>query len=456
MARGPFMVRILALTLTTWLTPPAYSQQKYALVIGISGAPLSSPTDSGLLYADRDAREFADFIGTREGRAFPPNNVHLVTNQQADRDRLFQEFRWLKQSAGPADLVYVFFAGHGVEFDNESYFLPADANRKNVDSAGIPMREFFTKVTRDLSAKQVVVFVDACHSAAAMEGARDHQTIDIQREWDRLNSKEGQVAMAIFSSLSNQQSWEDPELGGGHGLFTWYLLEGLRGAAHATGDGWITAASVLEYVRAKVEAQSLSKFSRQTPISTPDFRTEFRLAITKPGTSTQASQPDSFLTGAIEVSSVERGIVYIDGREMGRVFERGRKTFQRIPVGKHTVELRGATAVASVPVTVEVGAISYSNFGDANPIDNSGRLPVGKLHVDSELGLSGDFYIDNHLVGKLAPGGSLQVDNVIAGNHRYTLVGTDGTRTEGQATVLAGPTLSLSLAPVTNLRAIVH
>jgi Caspase domain len=173
-----------------------------------------------------DAEDFAAFIETPQGGSFQQSNVHVVTNSAATREQLYAEFDWLYSTAESNDLVYVFFAGHGIEYRNTSYFLPYDASKGHRDAFGIPMPELFHKVTDYLSVKQVIVFIDACHAAGAAEGARSPLSIDIQKQWNTLNDKEGQISMALFSSLAYQKSWEDADFL--HGLFTWYLLEGLK------------------------------------------------------------------------------------------------------------------------------------------------------------------------------------------------------------------------------------
>jgi hypothetical protein len=207
--------------------------------------------------------------------------------------------------------VYVFFAGHGVEYRNQLYFLPYEADRDHPDVDGIPMDVFFRKATRDLLAKQVVVFIDACHAAGAEQG-RSPLSVDIQKQWDSLNQKEGPFSMALFSSLAYQKSWEDPQLGGGHGLFTWYVLEGLKGAAAASSEGYITANSLLSYARDKVEARSRARFpAAQTPSASPEFRGDFVLGYTEPSPATQnrsspstpTPQPVSGPCGPVRASS---------------------------------------------------------------------------------------------------------------------------------------------------------
>jgi TPR repeat protein len=251
--------------------------EKFALVIGVAGYP-SFPNGEQVRYAGRDAESFAAFIETPQGGSFPKSNVHLLTNSNASRADLYREFDWLFNIAGPNDLVYVFFAGHGMEYRSRGYFLPYDASKERPDDRGIPMGDFLQKTTRDLLAKQVVVFIDACHSAAATEGARAPLSVDVEREWRALNQKQGQFSMALFSSSASQKSWEDPDLGGGHGLFTWYLLEGLQGGAAQTSRGLITANNLWNYVREKVEERSRNRFHEvQTPLASADFKTDFVL-----------------------------------------------------------------------------------------------------------------------------------------------------------------------------------
>jgi HEAT repeat protein len=270
-------IRLAVLLLFVHTLSPAFGQKKLAVVIGIAGYP-GFPEGERLKFAGDDAASFAKFIETPAGGNFQAQNVHVLTNQTADRTGIYNEFNWLYEEAGPNDTVYVFFAGHGTEFRGVYYFLPYGASKEEPDALGIPMTEFYRKVTRDLAAKQIVVFVDACHAAMAQEG-RSSGSIDIEKEWDQQSQKAGQIAMALFSSLGNERSWEDPSLGGGHGLFTWYLLEGLKGQAPRTPEGFITADNLWNYVRDKVVDRSKKQFpEQQTPIASSQFRADLPLA----------------------------------------------------------------------------------------------------------------------------------------------------------------------------------
>ena len=69
--------------------------------------------------------------------------------------------------------------------------------------------------------------------------------------------------LAVFTaSEARQISREGRQWGGGHGVFTHYLLEGLRGAADANGDGIVTFAEAADYTTRQVSEETTA---RQNP-----------------------------------------------------------------------------------------------------------------------------------------------------------------------------------------------
>ena len=65
---------------------------------------------------------------------------------------------------------------------------------------------------------------------------------------DRIAAGKGRIIMT--ASGANEVSAEDDQLG--HGVFTYYLVEGLKGKADADRDGFITVDEAYLYVSAKV------------------------------------------------------------------------------------------------------------------------------------------------------------------------------------------------------------
>jgi uncharacterized caspase-like protein len=90
-----------------------------------------------------------------------------------------------------------------------------------------------------------------------------------------------QVALAspgrliLTASEASELSFESEKVGQGHGLFTWFLLQGLRGQADADRDEIVTAGELVEYVRGQVIEASDGKqhpnpsgqYDRNLPLS---------------------------------------------------------------------------------------------------------------------------------------------------------------------------------------------
>jgi Caspase domain len=120
-------VKICCVALVFATLVNAKSFDKHALVIGIADYK-TFPADQKLKYADRDAKRFSDFIKTTEGGGFKEGNIHVLINASATRLNIFKEINVLSKLVDSGDLVYIFFAGHGVLDETEAaFFMPVDA-----------------------------------------------------------------------------------------------------------------------------------------------------------------------------------------------------------------------------------------------------------------------------------------------------------------------------------------
>jgi uncharacterized caspase-like protein len=79
---------------------------------------------------------------------------------------------------------------------------------------------------------------------------------------ERLTRSRGRVV--ITASGPNEVALELPALG--HGIFTYYLLEGLSGKADRNGDGIVTVSELYEYVEDQVDRRARAAGGRQRPM----------------------------------------------------------------------------------------------------------------------------------------------------------------------------------------------
>ena len=164
------------------------------------------------------------------------------------------------------DLVTIYFAGHGTpgspDTPDNLYLLPYDVDYDRIASTGFPMWDIETAIKRFVKAKKVVVIADACHSGGignsfdiARRGGRGIKVNPINTSLNNL-SKVGDGVCVISAAGDREYSQEGKQWGGGHGVFTHYLLEGLQGRADDNRDGFVTMEEAYQYLFDRVRSET--------------------------------------------------------------------------------------------------------------------------------------------------------------------------------------------------------
>jgi len=255
-------------------TPPPSVGNRWAVIIGVGR--YENPQIPPLRYTVADAEAMYRTLTGAAG--FKKDNVLLLTDR-SDRKPTLKNIKYalgtfLARNARKDDTVLIFFAGHGApEIDQRGlerdglakYLIPMDADPEDLYSTALPMDELQTIFGR-LESDRVVAFLDACYSGAAggrtfaskktRAGGVDDQFLD------RLTRSRGRAI--ITASRPAEVSIELPELG--HGLFTYYTVAGLKGAADGNRDGIVTLQELYEYVEAEVSKKSRAVGGNQHPV----------------------------------------------------------------------------------------------------------------------------------------------------------------------------------------------
>jgi uncharacterized caspase-like protein len=154
------------------------------------------------------------------------------------------------QQADWDDLVVIYFAGHGAPDPGRPdnlYLLPADSDLNALASTGFPMWDVKTALRRQISSERVIVIADACHSAGTADGdaVGGGGSNAISGGFAELFTPSRRLMMTAADT--NEFAQED-ERWGGNGVFTHFLLDGLKGAADADNDGIVTFTEVFDHV----------------------------------------------------------------------------------------------------------------------------------------------------------------------------------------------------------------
>ena len=252
----------------------------WAVVVGINDYPNTRRLKYAVADAEAFYRHLVDVI------QIPAENVTLLLNREARLSRLRSSLgTHLKKKAGKEDMVIIYFAGHGATEKDvlspdgdglEKYLLPYDVDPQDLYASALPMREI-SHIFYRIQSQRVIFIADSCYSGAS--GGRTISLSGVRANisdafLDRIAGGKGTVIMT--ASGANEVSAEDEKLQ--HGVFTFYLLEGLTGAADADKDGLVTVDEAYRYVSTHVPRATGQE---QHPVKKGTVEGRLILSITK-------------------------------------------------------------------------------------------------------------------------------------------------------------------------------
>lgn len=244
--------------------PTIKGPQTFAIVMGISRYKYVRP----LAYADKDAELFRDYLKSPGGGSVKDDNIFCLLNEEANNSNFWGKgFQWLKaKQLQQGDRLFIYLAGHGDAIDEEQFFfLGYDCNPKGdknnyLVSGAIQLYNLKKKIGKETNKGVEVFFImDACRSNELPGGAEGQNFLNMAIS----EKKVGDIMM--LATAAGQESLEDVSIGNGHGLFTYYLVDGLSGLADTEGapDNKITFKEIKSYVDKNVPSLALRQFKKK-------------------------------------------------------------------------------------------------------------------------------------------------------------------------------------------------
>jgi len=284
--------------------------RSYAVVIGVSKYR-NLPRESQLAYAEPDAQMIFKVLISKEGGAFPAGNVHMLTDEKATLANIRQEINtWLPSQAKEDDRVLIYFAGHG---------FPRSIHRQGLSRAlryrsrqpgafpAFPWTSWGQAIGGKIHAKSKILLTDACHSGAITP----EDSADLNQKLMKLNTS----LFSLTASRDREASNEGAGFGGGHGVFTYYVVKGMEGQADLTPrDGKVTADELAEYVRSEVRRATNAEQNPTSDKSSfdPNMFLAYVPANAPPGT------PPAPTKGVLTfVSNMDDVTLFVDDKSQG-------------------------------------------------------------------------------------------------------------------------------------------
>lgn len=246
------------------LAPPASTvapkEHAYAVVVGIEDYRDLPKVD----YAKRDAEMIKQYLVKALG--YREQNIVMVLNDRVTKSQLEARLeKWLPKQVGASQNaeVFVYYGGHGAPDPNtnQAFLVPYDGDPAFLETTAYPVSRLY-QVLSDLPAKQVTVVMDSCFSGAGGRSviAKGARPMLLTVENPVLSARN---MLVLSAAAGNQISIAFPEQR--HGLFTYYFLKGLQGAADANQDNSVDVEELYAYLKPQVETAARRMNTEQSP-----------------------------------------------------------------------------------------------------------------------------------------------------------------------------------------------
>lgn len=218
----------------------------------------------GVSFAKRDAVWMKKYF--ENVLQIPENRIYYKTDSdvgQAEFSKVFSEGGWLDKRVkkGKTNL-YVYYAGHGAPDikKNKAYLIPYDGDPNYASQTGYEMDALYEQLG-NLGAASVTVFLDACFSGANRNNEMllaDARPVFMEVDASATRN------VTVFSAAGGKEissAWPEKK----HGLFSYFLMKGMRGDADANQDKKITVGELGDYVKENVSDMAGMLDREQTP-----------------------------------------------------------------------------------------------------------------------------------------------------------------------------------------------
>jgi WD40 repeat protein/uncharacterized caspase-like protein len=223
----------------------------YAVVVGADKYPFLKTDCAGnpcdLRFPVADAAEFLRVLSEKTAPLYSGLEALVLVNQEAldeapaladdikavsgvdavvepEADSVSDQLADFLDKSTADDTTIVFIAGHGINIDEDYYFIPSDGRKSDPEKWKRSSLVDWADIQKPIERAEGVRFLllDTCHAANAFN--------------PRLEKDAADARIVVFSATAaNSTAAELPELG--HGVFTYAVIEGLKGGADSGGDG---------------------------------------------------------------------------------------------------------------------------------------------------------------------------------------------------------------------------
>lgn len=206
----------------------AISPRIFAVVVGVADY---DGVANDLKYSDNDARLFYNHLRSALPNEMSAGKSMLLLNRNATRSNIMNAMQQVFSQSTENDFIIFYFSGHG----SPGNFCPTDAAQQLL-SHDIVKSQF-----KNAKARYRLCIADACFS-----GSIGTQAQNTSVEGSTQQLRDARIAV-IMSSKPDQTSIETSALN--QGIFSYCLINGLKGSADLNRDSYVTMGELFLYTK---------------------------------------------------------------------------------------------------------------------------------------------------------------------------------------------------------------
>jgi formylglycine-generating enzyme required for sulfatase activity len=246
---------------------------RWALLIGVDDYTWAKKLE----YCGADMQALAAQLVSS---GFPKDQVYLLHDEAREskyrpsQTNIEMHLRLILKLVEPGDFVLVAFSGHVVHVKGKSYLCPGDARLD--DPKSMISVDGIYDLLRQSDASLKLLLVDACRNDPRLDGERSFEPTESTRQFATSLERPPQGILLLTSCAPGEVAREEKAFG--HGVFTHFLLEGLRGKADADSNRRVSLMELYLFANSHTKKYVARRFvASQRPSLRGDIHDDFDL-----------------------------------------------------------------------------------------------------------------------------------------------------------------------------------
>ncbi|MDD1443768.1 caspase family protein [Dolichospermum sp. ST_sed3] len=238
-----------------------YKFKKYAILIGIN--QYTDHKISKLDKAVNDAKNFSQILEDKKYANF--DKVFQLTDSDDFKSENYplksnieERINSTIEQLEPEDLLIIFFSGHGITDEKgNGYLIAFDTKTSNPYETSVSVNRIVQKI-KNKGIKKSLLILDACRSVF-----KKGKSVGNDEGLKNQIFKNAEISATFYSTKDGHYSYEDS--GSDNGVFTRFIIEGIRSGADSNKDNLITFNELSKFVQEGVSSWSHNKAYDQIP-----------------------------------------------------------------------------------------------------------------------------------------------------------------------------------------------